>query len=427
MNAAALATLSEDTESARDGPEGAAELRRLAQAADALVKRPADPVTAAVFAGMLPDCTLADAAAAVVAEAMHEPQRVGRVQPVPRSETEAWQTFVRQLLAAPETLREELAFRLAAAFVETGASEALALIEPHAVSPDDAISHLPRRALIEAELAFARGDREAALDALRSLAGPQHSARQAAAILLAERLDPVTETPISAGWLAHLDLTGSIALEASGTPLAERAALAEVRLAEEVLGPADALRRLSLAHQRGLVSTDVLAAVAERIDGTEDAVEPVPLPILRAFDPRSFASLEALDRPPPDLRADTSASPTPRKSVPVPQSSAASGAPATRPMRDWRSLVSAAGAGDAPVPPSEERSRPGEANAGPAEAADNLESADATLTPPDALELSTAESPRDQSPRDDLLDDVERFLSITERDLTRIEELLDDG
>ncbi|MEL7172139.1 MAG: hypothetical protein AAFN05_04125, partial [Pseudomonadota bacterium] len=40
---------------------------------------------------------------------------------------------------------------------------------------------------------------------------------------------------------------------------------------------------------------------------------------------------------------------------------------------------------------------------------------------------STARDPAPAAARDALLDDVERFLSITDRDLTLIEELLNDG
>ncbi|MEM9762667.1 MAG: hypothetical protein AAF968_09180 [Pseudomonadota bacterium] len=192
VDAAALATLSGDEEAPRDGPESAAELRRLAAAANALVERPADPASAAVFAGMLSDCQLAEATVSFIRAAIAAQRLSSETQraPQPLADGEAWQRFYANFLAAPEMLREELAFRLAAAFVELGAANALALIEPHAVSADDAASRLPRRALIEAELAFARGDRAEALDGLRALAGPQHSARQAAAILLAERLEP---------------------------------------------------------------------------------------------------------------------------------------------------------------------------------------------------------------------------------------------
>ncbi|MEO1532742.1 MAG: hypothetical protein AAFU72_11280, partial [Pseudomonadota bacterium] len=295
VDAAALATLSEAEDAPRDGPESAAELRRLAAAADALVERPVDPVSAAVFAGMLSDCRLAEATVAFIADAAaaHEMSSGAGFAPMPLAEGDAWARFSTDFLAAPETLREELAFRLAAAFVEVGAAEALALIEPHAVSADEAASRLPRRALIEAELAYARGDRPEALEALRSLAGPQHSARQAAAILLAERLEPELEMPIAAGWLAHIDLVGSIALEAAGSPLGERAALAEVRLSTAVLGPAEGLRRLSLAHQRGLISTAALETVAARIEAGQTAEAPIPVAVLKAYEPESFVSLDA--------------------------------------------------------------------------------------------------------------------------------------
>ncbi|MEL6768855.1 MAG: hypothetical protein AAFP17_16865 [Pseudomonadota bacterium] len=426
VKAAALATLSDDAEAPRDGPEGAAELRRLADAAEALVERPADPVSAAVFAGMLPDCPLADATAGFIAAAIAAGERRSGLPDAAEGLAAggAWDRMSTAFLAAPESLREELAFRLAGAFIELGAAEALALIEPHAVSADGAASRRPRRALIEAELAYARGDRAEALGALRDLAGPQHSARQAAAILLAERLQPDGDTPIPAGWLAHLDLVGSIALEAAGGALGERAALAEVRLAEAVLGPAEGLRRLSLAHQRGLVSTPSLERVAALIESGGRLEEPIPLAVLQAYDPGSFASVEARQT---DRGAQSAAQ--------VPVYGAAEATPERAPdaaertregggsLPDWRALVSAAGTGalrDPPIQREEGGVAAGSGEIGPT-------SGVPPGSPPAVrTSLPTAYAPADPS-RDALLDDVERFLSITEGDLFRIEELLNDG
>lgn len=462
LNASGLAAIAASEDGERDGPESVAELRRLAAAAEALIARPASLDAAAVFAGMLPDCPLAEATETLISSVI--PTGQGQDNTLESSEGKLvlaersdWQLFRKRFLAAPDSLREELAFRLAAVFIERGAAEALALIEPHAVSSSAAASLEPRRALIEAELAGARGDRTGAIATLRRLAGPRSTAAQAAAILLAERIDPATEPPLPAGWLAHLDLLGSIALEASGTRLARRAALAETRLAEAVLGPAEALRRLSLAHQRGLIDTPTLQMAAAATGKDASGSSGLGLPVLLAHQPTSFASLEAhapaslpelalgaLHPAPLDAPAETSDV----LEIVADERDAAAEEPTggstmrRRPsMPDWRSIVSADLAGDAAhvgnAPPGHATPAGSAVPASPASStssrtarAGEAGSEVAKRSEPERFPIEEASVPSAAAPRslrEDLLDDVERFLAITERDVQRIEEILEDG
>ncbi|MEM7528049.1 MAG: hypothetical protein AAF416_10245 [Pseudomonadota bacterium] len=462
---AALAGLSAGGELARDGPESGAELRRLAQAADAIIRRPSTPAMAAIYAGMLPDCPLVsdterfvDAAAEAPftplppheAEAEDDGEETVELHESPLGEASDWRRFLERFQGAPDALREELAFRLAAHFIEMGHPAGLSLIEPYAVSSTAQAAAMPRRALITAELDIARGAREVGLDGLRRLAGPRSPAEQSAAILLAERLEPGLDAPIRAGWLAHIDLLGSISLEGAGTARAERAAMGEVRLAQRVLGPAEALRRLALSHDRGLIATSRMAQAARSIrSGDPIAGRPpiVSLEVLAAHQPESF---ESIDRHAPEVmeagygpseagtrRAEaalreTAVTPDPRSggsstagSAPVRRASAGASPP------DWRALVSAAGA--TPVGGAGATETAVAAAASEPTSSAGANRADATRRGTTAaqslnsFDAGSSEISEEMGPRDALLDDIERFLEITGDDIDAAEALLDDG
>ncbi|MEM9762668.1 MAG: hypothetical protein AAF968_09185 [Pseudomonadota bacterium] len=202
-----------------------------------------------------------------------------------------------------------------------------------------------------------------------------------------------------------------------------------------MLGPAEGLRRLSLAHQRGLVSTAALETVAAEIEAGETADAPIPVSVLRAYEPESFASLKDHGRGVATVKASERSRSETLPAAVDDQTTQRPSPKVTSTLPDWRSLVSEAEVG-APagqvVTQASPRGDPGRALApDTAPANPSLAAAQSPSMQGRAAERagepSTTSDPAPPAARDALLDDVERFLSITERDLTLIEELLTDG
>ncbi|MEM6420951.1 MAG: hypothetical protein AAF698_00070 [Pseudomonadota bacterium] len=372
----------------------------------------------------------------------------------------AWQGFRDALLALSPGVRQRAALRLGELLVLEGLAAPLFLIAPHIGLADAA----PSRALIDAHLSLARGDRDEAIGAFASLSRRDETVGQIATVLLAEILDPTADMPLPAGWLAHIDLLASIATEHAGAPFGERAALAEVRLSAAILGPAAALRALSLSHRRGAVSVEALERNARRLWARETragndlriaggADNVVAATVWAAADPESFAGVL-----PQGLRpaAGTPAPAPPRASMPDGFAQAASGAQSVAEDRDatlaalpgWRGLISDPAGGALTQAPSgaSKAGAGGQQEAGNADpvyaAGDRVPAregslaspsfADGTSRPVALLERSSdveqvVAGPVAARQAGALLADVERFLQTSRRDLDAIKEVLDDG
>ncbi|MEO1775083.1 MAG: hypothetical protein AAFS07_09045 [Pseudomonadota bacterium] len=333
----------------------------------------------------------------------------------------AWEAFQTGFLAVPEALRSVLALRLGQVLVLEGTPAPLLLIEPHLGLADRS----PARRLIDAHVALVRGEREAAVAAFSTLARRDDTVGQIATVLLGEELDPAGDMPIPTGWLAHIDLLGSIATEHAGAPFASRAALAEVRLTMDVLGPAAALRALSLAHRRGSLDSGELEDTARRLwaaapPGAEAAGE-VDLGLWAAVDRAGFSTV--LEHLPASVATGPGA---PAVEAPSPSSTPSDSRRGTA-LPGWRGLVSDQGS----VSPDARAEADGRAEPNPVPEANS----------PETTEPSTAEQPAAADPAPavaaigavpgappaDVLAEIERVLADTQADLETIRRTLDDG
>ncbi|MEM6973005.1 MAG: hypothetical protein AAF577_09380 [Pseudomonadota bacterium] len=297
----ALATVERD---ARGGDaEGIAARERIAEIearqrlAERVVRRqvaaPLGQPLAVVFDDVLVDCGFVVAVEGVLARWLSvdgpaiDPS-VGDASGAMPASTPAWAELRDRLLDAPQALRHTLAGRIAEVLALSGRLRPLLLLEPMLPPP----GAKPNGRLVAAHLELVHDRADAGRAALAQIVREDAHAGQIAAVLLAERLDPLEDMPLSMGWLGHLDLVGAIAFEHAGSPFGRRAARAEVGLTARVLGRAAALRALSLSHDRGFldeVEVERLAAMLWAVE--EMPADPLPLPLWAMAEPDSFAAL----------------------------------------------------------------------------------------------------------------------------------------